>query len=161
MKIEEHLIRPHPPFPNNPDMALIHYRAVIDKSTVSPEFFETIFENNTWTSSWRNGVYSFHHFHSTAHEAFGCYSGRGRILFGGPEGIEVELSLGDALLVPAGVSHMLLESTSDFHVVGSYPLGTDPDLCRGSEKDYEVLVKRIKKLPSPLSPPVTDADVWL
>lgn len=77
-------------------------------------------------------------------------------MFGGPEGISVDLNCGDAVLVPAGVSHRLIESKSGFHVVGAYPSGTTPDMCEGNSKLYEALLQKIKKLSPPSSPPVTN-----
>lgn len=147
MRIEELLVKPLSPFPNNPDIPLIIYHNVIDRSKANPQFFEQLFKKNGWVNSWRNGVYPIHHFHSTAHEVLGCYSGKAEIIFGGPHGIKVGLNCGDAVMVPAGVSHKLLESDNDFHVVGAYPIGTNPDICKGNERDYEVLLKRIKKIP--------------
>lgn len=41
---------------------------------------------------------------------------------------------GDVYIVPAGVVHRSLQSSSDFKMVGSYPVGShDWDNCRGTE----------------------------
>ena len=56
-------------------LPVLLYRAAItadaqDRASV----FERGFAQNDWRNSWRNGVYSFAHYHSTAHEALGVYS---------------------------------------------------------------------------------------
>jgi len=156
MKIEQHLIKSLPPFPNNPFIPLTIYQNVIDEKPILPEKFEQVFKLNGWINSWRNGVFTFHHFHSSAHEVLGCYRGRALIMFGGPEGIQVHLNCGDAVLIPAGVSHRLIESKAGFHVVGAYPSGTIPDLCEGIKADYEKLLQKIINFAPPPSAPVTD-----
>lgn len=160
MKIEQFIIKPSPPFPNNPSVPLTIYLNAFDIPPVSPDRIEMIFRGNGWINSWRNGVYSFHHFHSTAHEALGCYNGWARIKFGGPEGITIDLNCGDAVLIPAGVSHRLIESKAGFHVVGAYPRGMIPDMCKGDAKEYEFLFQKVFSHSPPPSPPVTDQDLY-
>src|SRR5918995_3726647 len=44
---------------------------------------EELFDRNRWWRFWRDGIYPFHHFHSTVHEALGVVSGRGAGGLGG------------------------------------------------------------------------------
>ena len=41
---------------------------------------EELFAGNGWGGSWRDGSYSFHHFHSTAHEVLGIAAGTATVV---------------------------------------------------------------------------------
>ena len=89
-------------FPNNNHLPVIVYRHVFDADAVSASKFEDLFRRNHFGRSWRDGIYTYHHYHSTAHEALGCYAGRAQVRLGGDdEGVrhDVELSAGDAILI--------------------------------------------------------------
>lgn len=78
-------------------------------------------------------MYSFSHFHSTSHEVLGIASGKARLCFGHEENakrVEEVCEKGDVIVVPAGVSHRLLEDLDGgFSMVGSYPVGCNWDMC--------------------------------
>ena len=82
-------------------------------------------------------MYSQSHFHSTTHEVLCVYAGKAKLCFGGEENvgrIEPMVSAGDVMVVPAGVSHRLLEDLDGgFGMVGSYPVGKHWDMCYGRE----------------------------
>jgi uncharacterized protein YjlB len=55
-------------FPNSP-LPLLFYRDAITTNAKDPaSICEQRFAENDWTNSWRDGVYSFPHYHSTSHE---------------------------------------------------------------------------------------------
>jgi len=73
--------------PNHPTPLLV-YEQALDVSGPDPTAVaETVFRRNGWGSPWRNGIYDFHHFHSTAHEVLVVVRGEATVQLGGEEGI--------------------------------------------------------------------------
>ena len=93
-------------------------------------------------------MYSQTHFHSTTHELLTTSAGKARLLFGGesnPRNVEVDVKKGDAILIPAGVGHRLLEGSHGFEMVGLYAVRADKwDMCYGQEGEKGV-EDRIRK----------------
>ena len=119
--------------PNNERLPLLLYRQAVTLPEHDPAcVFEALFTANGWPAAWRNGIFPFHHFHSTAHEVLGVFGGSATARFGGESGIEVTVSAGDVVVIPAGVGHKAIEASTDLGIVGAYPAGTSPDLCRGA-----------------------------
>lgn len=99
---------------------------------------------------WRYPMYPDDHFHTTAHELVVIHRGRARLNFGGEDckgAVVTEAQAGDAVLIPAGVSHRLVEDLEgEFEMVGSYPVGSEHwDMCYGNAGEEE-LIANIKNL---------------
>lgn len=142
-------------FPNNPGCPLLVYAGILDATGSDPALpVEQLFDKNLWPSTWRNGVYDFHHYHSTAHEVLGVYSGGAKVQLGGDDGIICHIRKGDVVVIPAGVSHKRLSATRDFRVVGAYPKGSSPDMCYGDTKERARTDSNIIELSKPESDPV-------
>jgi uncharacterized protein YjlB len=139
--------------PNHPRFPALLYRGVEDAAH-GPDACEALFERNGWEPRWRAGVFPFHHFHSTAHEALGVVSGTATVRLGGPGGAEVRLSAGDVVVLPAGTGHKRETNDPDFLVVGAYPPGQDWDLRRGDPAEHDECVANIARVPDPESDPV-------
>lgn len=125
MKVLTHLL-------NHPRWPLLIYPGVLKHAT--PEAFEELFTKNLWPAAWRYGVHPFHHYHSNSHEALGVYSGEVTVQFGGEGGVTVTAKPGDVIVLPAGTWHKKLASRGSLGVVGAYPAGSSPDLCRPNAK---------------------------
>ena len=153
IKIETFFVRDDEQyFPNNNHLPIIVYRQVFDGKSVSPMQWEQLFRQNNFGKSWRDGIFTFHHYHSTAHEALGCYGGRAQVRLGGDnEQVrkDIELRAGDCILIPAGVSHKNMGQDSYFGVVGAYDLdGKNYDMNYGRDleerRKAEENIKQVK-----------------
>lgn len=139
--------------PNNASLPVLMYAGAIDATAHDPaKAFEALFGANGWPPQWRYGVYDFHHYHTRGHEVLGVYAGRARLMLGGPNGHVIEVSAGDALLLPAGTGHCNLESSDDFAVIGAYPPGQEGDINR--EPATPAQIEQIAHLRFPASDPV-------
>ncbi|NDJ84607.1 MAG: hypothetical protein GYB66_01865, partial [Chloroflexi bacterium] len=109
--------------PNNPGLPLVLYRGalVTTGNPLKAEACRSLFRHNGWGGIWVNGVFPYHHYHSTAHEVLGVTSGTADIKFGGEHGDIVRLQASDVVIIPAGVGHCNVDSSPDFRVVGAYP----------------------------------------
>ncbi len=141
--------------PNNARLPFVIYRSAINLSgNPNPEeIIEGVFGENGWGDMWRNGIYEYMHYHSMIHEVMGIARGRARVLFGGAQGRELELSQGDVAVLPAGTGHQGLWVSHDLVVIGAYPATGRFDLCRGSKIDYAKAKETIPRVPLPKTDP--------
>jgi len=142
--------------PNHPTWPMLIYKsAFADVSVDRAIAIESVFQDHGWTNSWRNGIYSFPHYHITAHEVLGIAMGSATIRFGGELGGIFEIKAGDVALLPAGTGHQNLGSSSDLLVIGAYPSDcSNWDLCRGGSSDRSTELDNIKAVPLPPFDPV-------
>ena len=146
-------------FPNNERLPLLLYRNVLALPRENPAApVEDLFASNGWGGAWRNGIYSFHHYHSMAHEVLGIYGGSAKVQLGGEDGTTLAISRGDVVVIPAGVAHKNLGASFDFRVVGAYPTGQSPDMCYGKSDERPQADTRIAAVPLPAMDPVYGAE---
>jgi uncharacterized protein YjlB len=135
--------------PNSKFPLIFYKNSFLEKDSAGAFWLENHFKKNNWSNSWRNGVFSYHHYHSISHEVLGIYAGSATLLLGGAKGRQLEVQAGDILVIPAGVGHKNLKSSSDFAVVGAYPDGMDYDVLRGKPDERPKADKNIARVPIP------------
>jgi uncharacterized protein YjlB len=165
MKVESFVLLEHDWVPNNPNLPVLLYRGAVEVTDCegTAKAFEETFAKNGWPPQWRAGIYDYHHYHSTAHEALGVAAGSATLTIGGPGGREIRVEARDALVLPTGTGHRCIGAGNDFLVVGAYPRGQDWDICR--EAPSEEARKRMAGLPIPDADPIAGragplTDTW-
>ena len=152
--IEDYLFAADGEVTNNPALPLIIYRGALETGGDAAASCVRLFDGNGWTGAWTNGVYSHHHFHSSAHEVLGITAGWVKVRLGGEAGKVVELRAGDVVVIPAGVAHKNEGASPDLLVVGAYPRGQSPDMLRPGAPADTRASSRIAAVPLPAGDPV-------
>ena len=141
--------------PNNPLLPLLVYQGALSLTNHNAvSLCEAAFAANGWGSTWRNGIYPYHHYHSTAHEALLIAQGEAEIQLGGEHGVRLAVKAGDAIIIPAGVGHKRLKASADLLVIGAYPPNQRWDLLRDRPDDYAQGKCNIALVPLPTTDPI-------
>jgi uncharacterized protein YjlB len=156
-KIETHVFADDGTIPNN-RLPLVLYRGALGSEGDLASRCEAMFEANGWPGAWRNGIFGHHHYHSTAHEVLGIARGSARVRLGGEDGATVELCQGDVVVIPAGVAHKRESASGDLLVIGSYPKGQRPDICRAELAAHDKSAANVAKVALPGCDPVTGGE---
>ena len=145
-------------FPNSRLPVLLWRQGIpTDNRSNGADFIEQLFRDNGWEGTWHNGIFTYHHYHSTAHEVLGIGRGSVTVQLGGPSGEKIDLSAGDVALLPAGTSHCNLGASDDLIVVGAYPPGQRPDILRGTADERPDADRNIANVALPATNPVNGA----
>jgi uncharacterized protein YjlB len=144
--------------PNSRLPLLVYGRALALPAGDPASAIEQLFNEHHWAGAWRNGIYNYHHYHSTAHEVIAVFAGEATVQFGGSRGTTHKLTPGDVVIIPAGVAHKNLGSSGDFCVVGAYPEGQDWDMCYGKPEERARANQNIARVPLPTHDPVYGVD---
>jgi uncharacterized protein YjlB len=155
---ETHLFEDDGAFPNSRLPVLIYHEV---EPAHDAARCEEQFNSNGWVPDWRDGIFSFHHFHSITHEVLGIVAGTATIRLGGPSGRSFEIGAGEVLVLPAGTGHCNEGSSEDLLVIGAYPDGMPWDLRRGDPAEHDEAVANIAKVPVPPADPVEGEDAAL
>jgi uncharacterized protein YjlB len=152
---ETHRLEDAGGIPNSPLPVLVYHDI---EGAHTARDCEELFARNGWLGAWVDGIYAFHHFHSTAHEVLGIVAGTASVILGGPTGRRFEVARGDVVVLPAGSGHCNAGSSADLLVVGAYPNGMRWDLRRGDAAERDEVLANIAAVPRPDTDPVHGAD---
>jgi uncharacterized protein YjlB len=141
-------------FPNNTALPALLYKSAWELPLFKATYIKTELKRNSWENAWKNGIYDYSHYHSTAHEVLCAYRGKTKVLLGGSSGVIVDFEYGDVLIIPAGVAHKNMEPESTFKCVGAYPKGQNYDMNYGKPGERPVADQNILNVPLPLEDPV-------
>jgi uncharacterized protein YjlB len=141
-------------FPNSELPVLLYRRAVSVPLLFPARAFKRLFQGNNWTNTWKNGIFTFHHYHSNTHEVLGIYKGRTKLQLGGDNGVEITVSKGDVIVIPAGVAHRNLGKEAQVMCVGAYPEGRSYDMHVGKTGERPQADQNIFLVPIPKTDPV-------
>ncbi|MBV9337774.1 MAG: cupin domain-containing protein [Solirubrobacterales bacterium] len=141
----------------NSSLPVVLYRGALADSAGAAAY-QKLFAGHRWLGAWRDGIFPFHHFHSTAHEVLGIAAGEAEVMLGGPQGRRFQLRRGDVVVLPAGTGHCNLGSSAGLLVVGAYPDGMEWDLRRGNPAEHDEVLANIVRVPLPDQDPVLGAD---
>jgi uncharacterized protein YjlB len=153
MELETWNAPPGDTIPNHPSFPVLLYRGV-DVSDA-----RGLFAQHGWGGSWVDGVFDFHHFHSTSHEVLAVIAGEATLELGGPQGRAFDVRAGDVIVLPAGTGHRRATARAGFTVAAAYPRGQeDYDLLREAD---DAARERIAALGAPPQDPVGGEGVAL
>jgi uncharacterized protein YjlB len=159
LNITRHIFTEEGQFPNNGLLPLLIYRKALHiPERQEGNVVQEILESNSWTNAWQDGIYDYHHYHSTAHEVLVISEASARVQFGGPNGMTFPLEKGDVVIIPAGVAHKKIDETEGFRCIGAYPAGQDYDMNYGKEGERPGTDENIKKVPLAESDPLYGVD---
>lgn len=154
IKPEQFLVRDDGIFPNN-SLPVIFYPKALELPKLFPALaVRKLFQKNNWGNNWKQGIYTYHHYHSITHEVFGVCKGETLLQLGGEQGITLFVEKGDVLIIPAGVAHMNLGKEKDVICVGGYPDGKDYDMNYGKKGERPGTDENIGAVPLPQTDPL-------
>ena len=119
--------------PNNAHPVLVYRQCL--PLPVSEENTTAFLEAHAWERKGTWGHISVRHFHPNVHECYGVIAGESTMLVGcgiddaEGTGQEIELMVGDVIVLPAGTGHCNLQSTKNYLYVGVYPAVCGPFCC--------------------------------
>lgn len=146
--------------PNNPSLPVLMYTKAIrfDHRFDRASTIEVLLERHGWRDLWRNGIYSYVHYHSRIHEVLAVAFGSATLRIGGNKGRTLTVRSGDVIVLPSGTGHECLRATKKFLVVGGYPTTGTYDECRGSFSERQKNLRSIAQVPLPATDPLFGRD---
>jgi uncharacterized protein YjlB len=152
--VERHIIPENGIFPNS-RLPVLLFKDILALPTLFPSVHtRKLFQRNGWSNAWRDGIYTFNHYHSNTHEAMGVIKGATFVQLGGDGGARIYIEAGDVLIIPAGVSHKNMGVEDQVTCIGAYPEGRNYDMNYGKPGERPLADENIALVPIPDSDPV-------
>lgn len=140
--------------PNNPRYPAVLARDALGGQRDDDEV-KALLSANGWGGAWAWQVFTYHHFHPDAFEVLAVARGGATLMLGGPQGEEVRVEAGDALILPPGFGHKQVEMHGGFTVCGAYPSGQeDYSIIRAEDGYDDKILAEIKNVPAPATDPI-------
>jgi uncharacterized protein YjlB len=155
MKLLQYILKDNDRFPNSRLPVLLYKGGIRLPFVFKARFVKKLFRKHHWINNWRNGVYTFHHYHSNTHEVMAVIKGATTLQLGGENGIHLKIEKGDVILIPACVAHCNLGREKDVICIGGYPRGKDYDMNYGKEGERPSSDENIAQVKIPRLDPVT------
>jgi uncharacterized protein YjlB len=141
-------------FPNSKLPALLYKEVLGLPYFFAAAYITSLFDKNNWSNAWKDGIFTYHHYHSNTHEVMGVFAGSTLLLLGGDNGHQVKISKGDVLIIPAGVAHRNLGRQNQIKCVGAYPDGRKYDMNYGRPGERPETDRNIARVPMPAKDPL-------
>lgn len=158
IKIIHEIIEQNHFIPNNPHLPFLIYKNALTLTNATTQELQKYLEDNGWINSWVDGIYDVNHYHSNTPEVLVVFSGTCKVQIGGRENKIYEVNEGDVLIIPPGVAHKSMGSSSQFKCIGAYPLELKYDMNYGLADEHPKVDNNIKQVKLPVKDPVFGKD---
>jgi uncharacterized protein YjlB len=152
-QFEQYQLSGCPRFPGN-TLPVLHYKNVLSQGFLWVFKTKQLLSKHKWHRSHVQGLLTYSHYHSNAHEALVVLKGNTRMQLGGDTGITVSIGTGDVLVIPAGTVHKNLGDEYAVKCLSAYHNGTEPDINCGHPCERPVADRTIEKVLLPQADPI-------
>lgn len=153
--------------PNNPTLPVLLYRNAF--SGVGRDIRHVIYyhvKNSDWNfrkregslGKWFGQIPDYPQYHSNTHEFLVVVRSYGTVRIGGEEGVDLELSTGDALVLPSGTGHRQVEADESFELMAAYPGRDNFDVKTGEPDERPEVLEKIRSVGVPATDPICGED---
>ena len=74
-RLQTYFVKDDGIFPNS-KLPIVYYPGVLDLPKIFPALaIKRLFKENNWFNSWKQGIFTYHHYHSITHEVLGVVKG--------------------------------------------------------------------------------------
>ncbi len=150
---EQHQLPGCPKFPGN-SLPVLHYKNVLHPGLFWVYQTKRLLRRYRWHRFQVQGLLTYNHYHSNAHEVLVVLKGETCIRLGGDGGESINIRKGDALVIPAGVVHKNLGDEYAVECLSAYHNGVLPDINCGHPCERPLADERIQQVLLPHADPI-------